>query len=175
MFDEGSFVRFCQDALDKPHAPSIIQAELRRIVARPAEITLPSSSDRKSWRLHRSPRLTVLHTAYSPSLRAVPHSHGTWAVVSVYRGREDSAVFQRDGRTISVSRRISIGPGGVVAFDPEAIHDLSTSPDEVTYSIHVYGGDLFDPENRRMWIPPALKEEIFDEAKFVQHNNWSAG
>ena len=46
MFDERSFVRFCQDAIDTQHAPSIIQAELRRIVARPAEITLPSSSDR---------------------------------------------------------------------------------------------------------------------------------
>ena len=175
MFDGRSFVRFCQDAIDRPHAPSIIQAELHRIVARPAEITLPPSSDRKSWRLYRSPRLTVLHTAYSPSLRAIPHSHGTWAVVSVYRGREDSTVFERDGPTISVARRISICPGDVVVFEPEAIHDLSTSFDEVTYSIHVYGGDLFDSEHRRMWIPPALKEEMFDEAKFVQHNNWPAG
>ena len=174
MFDEGSFVRFCQDALDKPHAPSRIQAELRRIVARPAEITAPGS-DRKSWRLHRSSRLTVLHTAYSPSLRAIPHSHGAWAVVSVYRGREDSTVFERNGRTISVTRRISINPGEVVVFEADAIHDLWTSRDEVTYSIHVYGVDLFDSEHRRMWIPPALEEEVFDEAKFVQHNNWPAG
>lgn len=175
MFDESSFVQFCQDALDEPLAPSIIQAELRRIVARPAEIALPQSSDRKSWRLHRSSRLTVLHTAYAPSLRAIPHSHGAWAVVSVYRGREDSAVFVRNGRTISVSHRISINPGEVVVFEPDAIHDLSTSPDEVTYSIHVYGGDLFDSERRRMWIPPAFNEETFDDAQFGQHNNWPAG
>ena len=175
MFDEGSFVLFCQDAIDQPDAPFIIQAELRRIVARPAEITLPPSSDRQSWRLHRSPRLTVLHTTYPPSLRAIPHSHGTWAVVSVYKGREDSTVFVRDGRNISVAQRISINPGEVVVFEPEAIHDLSTSADEVTYSIHVYGGDLFDSKDRRMWIPPALKEELFDEPKFVRHNNWPAG
>ena len=81
----------------------------------------------------------------------------------------------RDGRNISVAQRISINPGEVVVFEPEAIHDLSTSADEVTYSIHVYGGDLFDSKDRRMWTLPALKEELFDEPKFVRHNNWPVG
>ena len=89
MFDEGSFVLFCQDAIDQPDAPFIIQAELRRIVARPAEITLPPSSDRQSWRLHRSPRLTVL----------IPPTHLRFAPFPILMALGQSSRFTRAGRT----------------------------------------------------------------------------
>ena len=142
MFDPGKFVVFCQSALDARDAPAIIHAELLRIVARPQEIIPPSAGNREAWRLHRSPRLTVLHTAYPRSLRTPPHNHGTWAVVSVYRGREDNVRYVRSGATLIVSGHQTILPGEAVLLDPAEIHDLTTSSDEPTCSIHVYGGDL---------------------------------
>ena len=93
-----------------------------------------------------------------------------WAVVSVYRGREDNVRYVRSGAKISVLGRQSIRPGEVVLLDPGEIHDLSTSSDEPTCSIHVYGGDLYDHKNHSMWVPPALEEKPYDEQEFMRHS-----
>ena len=170
MFDPGEFVRFCQAALDATDAPAVIHTELLRIVARPEQITPAPAGNREAWRLHRSPRLTVLHTRYPRSARTPPHNHGMWAVVSVYRGREDNVRYVRSGAKISVFGRQSIRPGEVVLLDPDEIHDLSTSSDEPTCSIHVYGGDLYDHKNHSMWVPPSLEERPYDEQEFMRHS-----
>ena len=169
MFDPGEFVRFCQAALDRPDAPAIIHAQLLRIVARPDEIT-PPPRNREAWRLHQSPRLTVLHTTYPRGLRTPAHNHGTWAVVSVYRGREENVRYVRSGASLIVSGRQSIRPGEAVRLDPDEIHDLSTSSDEPTCSIHVYGGDLYDHKNHSMWVTSLLEEKPYDEQEFVRHS-----
>jgi predicted metal-dependent enzyme (double-stranded beta helix superfamily) len=169
MFDPTLFVRFCLGAIDRPDAPAHIRAELLRIVAKPNEIAPPKQGDRHAWRIHRSRHLTVLHTAYAPSLRTMPHDHGTYAVVSVYRGQEDNVVYKRAGRTLSVSEHQSIRPGEAVVLDADTIHDLSTSSGEPTCSIHVYGGDLFDCDRRTMWIPPLFTEANYNEQEFAHH------
>lgn len=48
------------------------------------------------------------------------------------------------------------------------IHHLSTSPEDETCSIHVYGGDLYRPGGHSMWLPPSLEERAYDEREFVR-------
>ena len=170
MFDPATFVRFCLAALDSRDAPAIIHARLLEVVAKPEEIASPPAGNREAWRLYRSARLTVLHTAYPRSLRTPPHNHGTWAVVSVHRGREDYVRYVRSGTTLVVFGHQSLRPGEAVLLDPNEIHDLSTSSDEPTCSLHVYGGDLYEPKNHSMWVPPSFEERPYDEQDFVRYS-----
>lgn len=168
MFDPSGFVEFCIDACQASNPWTLIHAELLRIVANPSDIARPPEGDRRAWRLHRSPTLTILHTTYPRSLKAMPHNHGTWAVVSVYQGQEDYVVYAPAESGLIPVATNSIRPGDAVILGEDTIHDLSTSSTQPTCSIHVYGGDLFDGQRRRMWAPPAFREAEFDEREFAR-------
>jgi predicted metal-dependent enzyme (double-stranded beta helix superfamily) len=167
MFDPTRFVQFCKDACEQADPSALIQAELLRIVADPAAIARPPEGDRQAWRLHRSPTLTVLHTTYPPALKAMPHNHGTWAVVSVYQGQEDYVVYDRNGNGLVPIATNCIRAGQAVILAEGTIHDLCTSAVQPTCSIHVYGGDLFDAQRRSMWAPPGFQETAFNEQDFA--------
>src|SRR5438034_9570334 len=100
MFNPNRFVQFCESACDQANPWTLIHAELLEIVADPSTIARPPEGDRQAWRLHRSPTLTILHTTYPPALKAMPHNHGSWAVVSVYQGQEDYVVYARAGSAL---------------------------------------------------------------------------
>jgi predicted metal-dependent enzyme (double-stranded beta helix superfamily) len=168
MFDPTSFVQFCKDACEQSNPWTLIHAELLKIVANPGDIARPPEGDRQAWRLHRSPTLTILHTTYPPSLKAMPHNHGTWAVVSVYQGQEDYVVYERAGGGLRPITTNSIRAGDAVILAENTIHDLSTSAAQPTCSIHVYGADLFDAQHRSMWAPPAFVETKFNESEFIR-------
>jgi len=168
MFDPNSFIRFCIRACEQSNPWTLIHAELLRIVADPSAIARPPEGDRQAWRLHQSPTLTILHTTYPRSLKAMPHNHGTWAVVSVYQGQEDYVAYARAGSELTPITTTSIRPGEAVILHDDAIHDLSTSAEQPTCSIHVYGGDLFDARQRSMWAPPEFQEAKFNDAEFAR-------
>jgi predicted metal-dependent enzyme (double-stranded beta helix superfamily) len=168
MFDPTSFIRLCIDASEQSNPWTLIHAELLRIVADPSTIARPPEGNRQAWRLHQSPTLTILHTTYPRSLKAMPHNHGTWAVVSVYQGREDYVAYARAGSELRAIAAASVQPGEAVIFHDDAIHDLSTSAEAPTCSIHVYGGDLFDVQRRSMWPPPDFREVKFDDVEFAR-------
>lgn len=168
MFDPTGFVRFCIDACEQSNPRTLIHAELLRIVAIPSAIARPPEGDRHAWRLHQSPTLTILHTTYRRSLKAMPHNHGTWAVVSVYQGQEDYVLYARAGSGLIPVTTNSIRAGEAVILAEDTIHDLSTSAALPTCSLHVYGGDLYDAQRRRMWAPPAFWETKFNEREFTR-------
>lgn len=167
MFDPPGFVGFCAEACEQSNPWTLIHAELLRIVANPSAITRPPEGDRQAWRLYRSPVLTILHTTYPRSLKAMPHNHGTWAVVAVYQGQEDYVIYARaeSGLLPLATNSIRVGDAAMLAED--TIHDLSTSATQPTCSIHVYGGDLYDAQRRSMWVPPAFRETKFNEREFA--------
>ena len=168
LFDPNVFVRFCMDACGQSNPSALIHAELLRVVASPSAIARPPEGDRQAWRLHQSPTLTILHTTYPRSLKAMPHNHGTWSVVSVYQGQEDYVVYARAGSGLIPVNTNSVRPGEAVILAEDTIHDLSTSAELPTCSIHVYGGDLYDAQRRSMWAPPAFRETKFDEREFTR-------
>jgi predicted metal-dependent enzyme (double-stranded beta helix superfamily) len=116
---------------------------------------------------------SVTHSDDSPhnlprSLKAMPHNHGTWAVVSVYQGQEDYVVYARAESALIPVTTNTIRVGDAVILAEDIIHDLSTSAAQPTCSIHVYGGDLFDARRRSMWAPSAFLETNFNEREFTR-------
>ena len=84
----------------------------------------------------------------------MPHNHQMWAVIGIYTGREDNIFWRRvrgapgrsrrGGRSESVERRRR-------RATQAQHHPLSDQPDfALTAAIHVYGGDFFAAERRRM-------------------------
>jgi predicted metal-dependent enzyme (double-stranded beta helix superfamily) len=165
VFDVKEFVEFCKSALALSDAQGSIAAELQRIVSNPGSISAPPPDDPNAWVLHRSESLSVLHTSYPKSFHTPAHDHGAWAIVSVYRGYEKNVLYERKEAEVEPIGQATIRAGEVVALEPTAIHDLATSPDERTCSIHVYGGDLFSSYHS-MWLPPSLAESSYDQQAF---------
>jgi predicted metal-dependent enzyme (double-stranded beta helix superfamily) len=86
----------------------------------------------------------------------------------VYQGQEDYVSYARAGTELTPITTTSIRPGEAVILHDDAIHDLSTSAEQPTCSIHVYGGDLFDARRRSMWAPPEFQEAKFDDVEFAR-------
>jgi predicted metal-dependent enzyme (double-stranded beta helix superfamily) len=100
--------------------------------------------------------------SWLPGRGALPHNHGTWAVVVGVDGPETNTYWKRidDGSRPGYAEieRVGtevIGPGQVVAMLPDAIHSVDNETAAVTLSLHVYGRHLnhtnlseFDPEGR---------------------------
>lgn len=114
--------------------------------------------------LHEEPNhdLAVFAVSWLPGRGALPHSHGTWAVVTGIDGPETNTYWKRldDGSRpgyaeIEQAGTEIIGPGHVLAMLPTAIHSVQNQTSAVTLSLHVYGRHLnhtnlteFDPDRR---------------------------
>ena len=116
--------------------------------------------------LTTSPQLTVQRVVWPAGIRIPPHDHRMWAVVGVYRGREDNALFRRDGRALEPA-------GGRQARSRER-SSCSTLTRSTPWrnttarpcvALHVYGGDL-DDTPRSTWTP--------DEQPFDPDGMWRA-
>lgn len=106
--------------------------------------------------------LAVFAVSWLPGRGALPHNHGTWAVVVGVEGAETNTYWKRldDGTRpgyaeIERAGKEVVGPGAVVAMLPDAIHSVDNETDRVTLSLHVYGRHLnyigrseFDPDTR---------------------------
>jgi predicted metal-dependent enzyme (double-stranded beta helix superfamily) len=115
--------------------------------------------------LTRSPRLTVQRVVWPAGIRIPPHDHRMWAVVGVYRGREDNALFRRDGATLEGCGDRQIEEGGVLVLHADAIHAVANGMSTPCVALHVYGGDL-DGTPRSTWAPD---EQPFDPDR-MWHN-----
>jgi predicted metal-dependent enzyme (double-stranded beta helix superfamily) len=94
-----------------------------------------------------------------------------WAVIGVYRGREDNIFWRRieDGPTeqIEAAGARSLGAGDNTAFGSEIIHSVTNPTAQLTGAIHVYGGDFFTT-TRSEWDPITLREQPYDIEKNLQ-------
>jgi predicted metal-dependent enzyme (double-stranded beta helix superfamily) len=112
--------------------------------------------------LHEEPdhALAVFAVAWLPGRGALPHDHGTWAVVAGVDGPEKNTFWKRldDGSRPGYAKLAKefdrvFGPGEVVLLLPGEIHSVLNETDAVTVSLHVYGRHLnyvtrseFDPD-----------------------------
>jgi len=80
------------------------------------------------------------------------HNHGTWGIIGIWRGEEQEERFKRvDDRTradhvqLRPAGTLTNTPGSICHLIPpdEEIHRICTVSPEPSYSIHVYGGDIF--------------------------------
>ena len=114
--------------------------------------------------LHEEPDHTLFIAAISwlPGRGAMPHDHGTWAVVVGVDGPERNTFWERvdDRSRVGYAELKQIGTkvcevGAVVALPTGAIHGVLNETERTTLSFHVYGKHLnytgrsqFDPERK---------------------------
>lgn len=107
--------------------------------------------------------LTLVRARFGPEAMTPIHSHGSWGVIGVYKGRDRYQVWQRndDGHgdgyaeVEMVDERI-LGPGDVVILPapPQDIHAQQGHDGEAAYEFVLFGANTmvlprlyFDPES----------------------------
>lgn len=111
--------------------------------------------------LHRADDLTVLNVIWAPYMMLLPHNHNMWASISIYTGREDNILWQREGSSIRAKRAASLMEKQVFSLGRNGIHSVINPIPRLTGAIHVYGGDFFAP-GRSEWDAETLAERPFD-------------
>ena len=98
--------------------------------------------------LHEEPdhSLAVMAIAWLPGRGAVPHDHGTWAVVAGVDGPERNDFYKRvdAGTQTGYAELTRVGKsvcseGDVVAMPNGMIHGVWNDGDSVSVSLHIYG------------------------------------
>ncbi len=113
--------------------------------------------------IHRAPDLTIINFAWAPCMSLMPHNHQMFSVVGIYSGREDNVFWRRTDATIEAAGAKSLGVGDVATLGRDIIHSVLNPICKMTCAIHVYGGDFFDPPERRSeWDHETLEERPWD-------------
>jgi len=129
-------------------APTLDPAELAAIAARLASFahrwsTLAAPHPDQRWfrRLHRDEAHDVWLLGWDRAQGIDLHDHGGSAgAFYVVTGRLVEAYTDRTAQHLVRCRRV--GPGAVLAFGPDHVHDLANPGPEVAISLHVYSPPL---------------------------------
>lgn len=154
----AEFVRVCREALANE---SLEAAQLALI--KPALVTLLGSPD---WlpASHRRPRddryaqypvyiapdnsFSVVSFVWKPGQWTPIHDHTVWGVIGIYQGLERTEVYEQQQGKYVRTRTIDSQVGEVGAVSPEIgdVHRVGNVSDDVSISIHVYGGNIGEIE-----------------------------
>lgn len=166
-FKLDQFIADCLAAIESGQAREQVTSLVKEAVAMPdalsAELGAPECATVE--KLYVSERLTIINVVWAPRMTLLPHNHNMWAVIGVYRGREDNIFWRRvegdaDGR-IKAAAAMSLGPGEVKGLGVNTIHSVTNPTAGFTRAIHVYGGDFFQ-RPRSEWDPMSLREQAYD-------------
>jgi predicted metal-dependent enzyme (double-stranded beta helix superfamily) len=103
--------------------------------------------------------LTVQIAVYQPGKVSTIHNHGNWGLVTVLKGEEKNTFWRRlngdreHPARIEAVAEVTLLPGDIVSFTPEAIHCVEAVGDEPTVTFSIYGETHhskrfeFDPVN----------------------------
>ena len=97
--------------------------------------------------LHCDPleRFSMVSFVWGPGQRTPVHNHTVWGLVGMFRGAEQTEDFElRDGLPRAVGRSQVMTRGQIEAVSPTIgdWHRVTNASDEVSISIHVYGGNV---------------------------------
>ncbi|AFY30672.1 cupin [Calothrix sp. PCC 7507] len=100
--------------------------------------------------------LTVQTVTFAPGTISTIHNHGTWGIVAVLKGQEKNTFWQRthsleSQNKIEPTGEITLSPGDIVSFTPDAIHRVHAVGDEPTVTFNIYGET--NPEERFAFDP----------------------
>jgi len=105
-------------------------------------------SDRYAqYLLHCDPleRFSMVSFVWGPGQRTPVHNHTVWGLVGQLRGTEQSEQYElRDGVPVAVGTSQVLNRGEVDAVSPTIgdWHRVTNTSDDVSISIHVYGGNV---------------------------------
>jgi predicted metal-dependent enzyme (double-stranded beta helix superfamily) len=88
--------------------------------------------------------LTVQVATYLPGTRSTIHNHGNWGIVAVLKGEEKNTLWRRlaDSQLpdwVEPTSEVTLLPGDLISFTPEAIHCVEAVGDEPTVTFSIYG------------------------------------
>lgn len=105
-------------------------------------------SDRYAqYLLHCDPleRFSMVSFVWGPGQRTPVHNHTVWGLVGQLRGAEQTDEYElRDGLPAATGKSGVMKPGDVEAVSPTVgdWHRVTNTSDDVSISIHVYGGNV---------------------------------
>lgn len=163
MFDLDQFIADCRHALTERGPEVAIRELVARAVAQPSDIERVLGTPR--WggisTLHHSPQLTILNIVWTPGMAIYPHEHGMWAVIGLYRGREDNTFYRRSTEGLVAANGKQLERRDTVLLGSAVIHAVTNPRRAFTGAVHVYGGDFFATP-RSEWTPDTFEERPFD-------------
>ncbi|MBE8966169.1 cupin [Nostocales cyanobacterium LEGE 12452] len=100
--------------------------------------------------------LTVQTVTFAPGTRSNIHNHGTWGIVAVLKGQEKNTFWRRTNSPefqdkIEQTGELTLFPGDIISFTPDAIHCVEAVGDEPTVTFNIYGET--DPNERFEFDP----------------------
>ncbi|MBN3892659.1 MAG: cupin [Nostoc sp. JL31] len=100
--------------------------------------------------------LTVQTVTFAPGTRSNIHNHGTWGIVAVLKGQEKNTFWRRTNSPefqdkIEETGEVTLSPGDIISFTPDAIHCVEAVGDEPTVTFNIYGET--DPNERFEFDP----------------------
>ena len=125
----------------------------------PDAFAKPDPVHYRQYLLYADPmdRFSVVSFVWGPGQSTPIHDHTVWGLIGVLRGGETCTAYTLGDQGLIPGPACRLMPGKVDAVSPRIgdIHQVSnTFDDQVSISIHVYGGDIgaiqrhvFDPDN----------------------------
>ncbi|MGN8248378.1 cysteine dioxygenase [Pseudomonas sp. SMV7] len=115
----------------------------------PGELAQPDPQRYQQYLLHcdSRQRFSVVSFVWGPGQQTPIHDHRVWGLIGMLRGAELAQGFARDaqGALRPEGAAVRLAPGQVEAVSPRIgdIHQVSNAfSDQVSISIHVYGGNI---------------------------------
>lgn len=158
-----SFVRALTEVVDSTTAEdalltsgrSLLEALIRDDSWLPDECGAARSDRYAQYLLHCDPleRFSMVSFVWGPGQRTPVHNHTVWGLVGVLRGSELSEEYRlSDGLPVPTGRSQLMAPGDVDAVSPTIgdWHRVTNTSDDVSISIHVYGGNVGALHRRKL-------------------------
>lgn len=149
------FVRSLTEVIDGTEDEAVVLAEGRDLLADlirddgwlPAAYATARSDRYAQYLLHCDPleRFSMVSFVWGPGQRTPVHNHTVWGLVGQLRGSEQADEYElRDGLPAGTGRSSVMNPGDVDAVSPTIgdWHRVTNTSDDVSISIHVYGGNV---------------------------------
>ncbi len=121
----------------------------------PEAFAQPHPEHFKQYILYKDPeeRLSVVCVVWAPGQSAIPHDHTVWGLIGQLRGAERTRNYEvpMPGAPLVVRSEEVLRPGETAVVAPSVgdVHDVENAVDDISISIHVYGGDLSSLADRR--------------------------
>ena len=108
--------------------------------------------------------LTVQNVLSMPGIVSPIHNHGTWGVTVIIKGQEKHTFWRLAGSQhqpfeIEPTEERVFGPGEIVSFMPETIHQVTTVGQTPTLTFQLYGDT--QPRSRFEYQPDQATAKAF--------------
>lgn len=149
------FVRGMTELIERTGEEDVLLAGGRGLLAElvsddgwlPRDFATARSDRYAQYLLHCDPleRFSMVSFVWGPGQRTPVHNHTVWGLVGVLRGTEQSDEYVvHDGLPQPTGKSEVMNPGEVDAVSPSIgdWHRVTNTSDDVSISIHVYGGNV---------------------------------